>query len=34
MPVILALGEVEAEELGPFNTVHEFEASLYHIDAP
>lgn len=25
-------GEVEAEESGPFNTIHEFKASLDHID--
>lgn len=27
-------GEVEAEESGPFNTIHEFKASLDHIDTP
>lgn len=27
-------GEVEAEESGPFNTVHEFKANLDHIDVP
>lgn len=27
-------GEVGAEELGSFNIVHEFKASLDHIDTP